>query len=224
MYKVKDNVIYNGHKCFIGQVLGDGRYTVIGNNRDFVIEVYEKDLDPYFVSGDKVSLVGKLKGGLLEQQFLNIDINNMEVLATSEHGILIKGIGVYYPSSMFKHAPKPRCEVRHVIYDTVHKDIVNDAMGECYITLEEAQKACDEMNSPKVMKPKYTKEVEYFGMKLLIPDDAKIIVAHKDGGIFVSNENCCVASSGWLTGGYLKHICNVDLNGIDWKETLVEIK
>lgn len=46
MYKVKDNVIYNGHKCFIGQVLGDGRYTVIGNKRDFVIEVYEKDLEP----------------------------------------------------------------------------------------------------------------------------------------------------------------------------------
>lgn len=170
MYKIKDNVNYYGFKCFIGQVLGDDRYTVVAHNKDFVIEAYGKDLEP---------------------------IDN-DIPPTCD-----------------------RYEVRHVIYDTKDSEIVND---DCYITLAEARKVCDEMNAPKVMKPKYTKEVDYFGMKLLVPDDAKIIVTHKDGGIFVSNENCCLASTGWLTGGYLKHICNVDLNGIDWKETLVEIK
>lgn len=80
------------------------------------------------------------------------------------------------------------------------------------------------MNAPKVMKPKYTKEVEYFGMKVLVPDDAKSMAAHKDGGVFVSNELLRESLCNWMTSGYLKHICNVDLNGIDWKETLVEIK
>lgn len=173
MYKVKDNVNYYGFKCFIGQVLGDDRYTVIAHNKDFVTEVYGKDLEP-------------------------ID-NNI-------------------PATCDRH------EVRHVIYDTKDNKIVNDAMGECYITLVEAQEVCDEMNAPKVMKPKYNKEVEYFGMKILVPNDAKSIATHKDGGIFVSDEKCCIASGGWMTGGYLKHICNVDLNGIDWKDTLVEIK
>lgn len=120
--------------------------------------------------------------------------------------------------------PKPRHEVRHVIYDTKDNKIVNDAMGECYITLAEAQEVCDEMNAPKVMKLKYTKEVEYFGMKLLVPDDAKSIASHGDGSVFVSDELLIESSCGWMASGYLKHICNVDLNGIDWKETLVEIK
>lgn len=120
--------------------------------------------------------------------------------------------------------PKNRFEVRHVVFDAKDNKIANDAMGECYITLAEAQEVCDEMNAPKVMKPKYTKEIEYFGRKLLVPDDAKSIAAHQDGGVFVSNELLCESLCNWMTSGYLKHICNVDLNGIDWKDTLVEIK
>lgn len=170
MYKVKDNVVYNGHKCFIGQVLGGGRYTVIGHNKDFVIEVYEKDLEP-----------------------IDNDI----------------------PATCDRH------EVRHVIYDTKDNKIVND---KCYITLTAAQEVCAEMNAAKVMKPKYTKEVEYFGMKMLVPDDAKSIAAHHDGGVFVSNKLLRESLCNWITPGYLKHICNVDLNGINWKDTLVEIK
>lgn len=119
---------------------------------------------------------------------------------------------------------KARHEVRHVVYDAKNNKVVNDAMGECYITLAEAQEVCDEMNAPKVMKPKYTKEVEYFGMKILVPDDAKSIAAHQDGGVFVSNELLRESLCNWMTSGYLKHICNVDLNGIYWKDTLMEIK
>lgn len=120
MYKVKDYVIYNGRKCFIGQVLGGGRYTVIEcSENPFVIEVYTKDLDPYFAPGDKVSLVGELKGDSLKQHFSNIDINNMEVLANCNGDVLIKGTGIYTPSSMFKYASKPRHTIRYTVYDNV---------------------------------------------------------------------------------------------------------
>lgn len=180
MYKIKDNVIYNSHKCFIGQVLGGGRYTVISHNKDFVIEVYEKDLEP-----------------------IDNDI----------------------PPTCDRH------EVRHVVYDTKDNKIVNDAMGECYITLAEAQEVCDEMNAPKVMKPKYTKEVEYFGMKVLVPDDTKWLSATDSGDVIAhtciikpDEINSCGFYSG--TGIYKDHHVSggVDLNGIDWKDTLVEIK
>lgn len=126
---------------------------------------------------------------------------------------------------------KPRHEVRHVVYDTKDNKISNDAMGECYITLAEAQELCDEMNAPKVMKPKYTKEVEYFGMKILVPDDAKWLSATKEGEIVAhictgkpSEINSCGFYIG--TGSYKDHYVagGIDLNGIDWKDTLVEIK
>lgn len=127
--------------------------------------------------------------------------------------------------------PKPRHEVRHVIYDTKENKIVNDAMGECYITLAEAQEVCDEMNAPKVMKPKYTKEVEYFGMKVIVPDDAKWLSATESGEIIA---HTCISkpaeinSCGFYIGteSYKDHYVTggIDLNGIDWKETLMEIK
>lgn len=130
-------------------------------------------------------------------------------------------------TSEMKAELKPRHEVRHVIYDTKDNKIANDAMGECYITLAEAQEVCDEMNAPKVMKSKYTKEVEYFGMKLLVREDVKFIATSRVGvilttsGSFTLSESCQT----WVSSsGTLDSIHKVDLNGIDWKDTLVEIK
>lgn len=124
--------------------------------------------------------------------------------------------------------PKKRFEVRHVVYDTAHNEIIDDAMGECYITLAEAQELCDEMNAPKVMKPVFTKEVEYFGVKIMVPEDAKWIATYKTGLIMSTSggfELSSLTSLGWInTHGMLNAILMVDLNGIDWKETLVEIK
>lgn len=117
-----------------------------------------------------------------------------------------------------------RFEVRHVVYDAAHNDIIDDAMGECYITLAEAQELCDEMNAPKVMKPKYTKEVEYFGMKILVPDDAKFIAAGPDGVVLGSETKMELSPCGWFHKKKVYNVCVLDLNGIDWKETLVEIK
>lgn len=167
MYNIKDNVVYNGFKCFIGQVLGGGRYTVIANNKDFVIEVYEKDLEP-------------------------VDSN--------------------------------RYEVRHVIFDTKDNKIVNDAMGECYITLAEAQEVCNEMNAPKVMKPKYTKEVEYFGMRILVPDGTKWLATSSNGVVLGSDTKMEFDVCGWFHKQKIYNVGVVDLNGIDWKDTLMEIK
>lgn len=126
---------------------------------------------------------------------------------------------------------KPRHEVRHVVYDTKDNKIVNDAMGECYITLAEAQELCDEMNAPKVMKTKYTKEVEYFGMKLLVPDDAKWLSATESGEVIAHTciiKPARINSCGFYIGteSYKDHYVTggIDLNGIDWKDTLMEIK
>lgn len=171
MYKVKDNVNYYGSKCFIGQVLGDDRYTVIAHNKDFVIEVYGKDLEP-----------------------IDNDI----------------------PATCDRH------EVRHVVYDTKDNKIVND---KCYITLAEVQEVCDEMNAPKVMKQKYTKEVEYFGMKILVPDNAKFIATTSYGSVLTCDSPMHLLGQNW--NSELSSITVVgfaDLNGIDWKDTLVEIK
>lgn len=121
--------------------------------------------------------------------------------------------------------PNPRHEVRHVIYDTKDNKIVNDAMGECYITLAEAQELCDEMNTPKVMKTKYTKEVEYFGMRLLVREDVKFIATSEGGVILTTSGSFTFSGDSWVNAcGTLDCIHKVDLNGIDWKETLVEIE
>lgn len=120
----------------------------------------------------------------------------------------------------------PCHEVRHVIYDTKDNKIVNDAMGECYITLAEAQEVCDEMNAPKVMKSKYTKEVEYFGMKVFVPDDAKWLSTTMYGTVFAHCSKTAPSESVGFHAGSDDHVVmgGIDLNGIDWKETLVEIK
>lgn len=177
MYKVKDDVIYKDIKCFIGKVLGDGRYMIITRDKYNMFEVYEKDLEP-------------------------IDNN---IPATCD-----------------------RYEVRHVVYDTKDNKIVNDAMGECYITMTEAREVCDEMNAPKVMKPVFTKEVEYFGVKLMVPDNTKYLATNGIGAVHASNKELTISNinAHWCTTGTgnLSFITKVDLNGIDWKDTLMEIK
>lgn len=124
--------------------------------------------------------------------------------------------------------PKPRHEVRHVIYDVKENKIANDAMGECYITLAEVQEVCDEMNAPKVMKQKYTKEVEYFGVKFMVPEDTKWMCTTRKGEVcaWQHSDKPYFLSSGFFVSNACGEVIvgGVDLNGIDWKDTLVEIK
>lgn len=149
------------------------------------------------------------------------------VIKFPHNGMIVSNISGLFQKlhNLNSFAINPRHEVRHVIYDAKDNKVVNDAMGECYITLAEAQEVCDEMNAPKVMKPKYTKEVEYFGMKLLVPDDAKFIATTSYGSVLTCNSSMHLLGQNW--NGELSSIAVVgfaDLNGIDWKETLVEIK
>lgn len=143
-------------------------------------------------------------------------------ISSNIHGLFKKLSEMEAPTLCDRH------EVRHVIYDTKDNKIVNDAMGECYITLAEAQEVCDEMNAPKVMKPKYTKEVEYFGVKLMVPDNTKYLATNGIGAVHASNKELTISNinAHWCTTGTgnLSFITKVDLNGIDWKDTLVEIK
>lgn len=135
-------------------------------------------------------------------------------------------IGAFKKLQEVNADPKQRHEVRHVIYDTKDNKIANDAMGECYITLAEAQELCDEMNEPKVMKPKYTKEVDYFGMNIFVPDDAKWLSTTMYGTVFAHCSKAAPSESVCFHAGSDDHVVmgGIDLNGIDWKDTLVEIK
>lgn len=145
MYKVGDEVIYKDIKCFIGKVLGDGRYMIITCDKYNVFEVYEKDLDPYFAPGDKVSLVGELKRSSLKQHFSNIDINNMEVLANCNGDVLIRGTGIYCPSSMFKYASEPRHTIRYTVYDNVSGKVL-----ETFSSEKDAVEKCETLNKVSI--------------------------------------------------------------------------
>lgn len=95
--------------------------------------------------GDKVSLIGELKEPLLKLQFSNVDVNNMEVLATTPYGVLVKGVGVYYPSSMFKHASKPRHTIRYTVYDNVSGKVLGTFSSE-----KDAIEKCETLNKVSI--------------------------------------------------------------------------
>ena len=115
MYKVGDKVIYNGLIYNI-TVVGDvGWYLIKDTTGEATFHVHEKYFIPYFKLGDKVSLNEELKGFLLKQHFSNVDTNYMEVLANYNGAVLIKGVGIYCPSFIFKYASKPRQNI-HVSY------------------------------------------------------------------------------------------------------------
>ncbi|QDH85561.1 hypothetical protein [Proteus phage vB_PmiP_RS51pmB] len=150
------------------------------------------------------------------------------VLYTPHHEGCIDGkaLSGFRKLSELNTEPKARYGVRHVVYDYNEDKIANDAMGECFIFLSEAQEVCEEMNAPKVMKPKYTKEVEYFGMKILVPDDARWLSTTMSGTLFAHCSKEAPSESICFHAGSDDHIVigGIDLNGIDWKDTLVEIK
>lgn len=148
------------------------------------------------------------------------------VIKFPHNGMIVSNISGLFQNlhNLNSFAINPRHEVRHVVYDTKGNKIVNDAMGECYITLAEAQELCDEMNTPKVMKPLFTKEVEYFGVKVMVPDNAKYLATSMSGTVIASDVAMKTGIRTWGNDSAIYTVCLVDLNGTDWKDTLVEIK
>lgn len=122
MYKVGDKVFHKGGIHKIEQLFNNGDCALYPKYNVFGTIEHTSELSPVFKQGDKVSLNGVLKESLLKQQFSKVDINNMEVLATCDGDVLIKGVGVYYPSSMFKYAPKPRHIIKYIVVDTLNAD------------------------------------------------------------------------------------------------------
>lgn len=142
MYNVKDNVIYKGIECFIAQVLGDDRYTVIAHNKDFVIEVYEKDLDPYFAPGDYVTLVNK--GCKIGPDGFNID--RMIIGSVINNGrVTIKGVEGSYCTELFKRIPKPRHTIRYTVYDNVSGKAL-----ETFSSEKDACEKCETLNKVSI--------------------------------------------------------------------------
>jgi hypothetical protein len=74
------------------------------------------------------------------------------------------------------------------------------------------------------------KTVEYFGLILTIPESASYLATDDDGAIFIhSHEPELDENVGyWYTpddiDAYCYMLCKVNLNNIDWKTTLKEIK
>ena len=67
------------------------------------------------------------------------------------------------------------------------------------------------------------KEVDYHGLKLTVPERCKFIASDADGETWAYELN---PKSFPLHWGYIKNgycIGALDLEGMDWKETLIEI-
>ena len=77
----------------------------------------------------------------------------------------------------------------------------------------------------KLLKSKLqrTKEVEYFGLALTVPGDARHIATDNDGSVYAGIDKPETFGNYWLfkDGYYL--IAFVDLECMDWKDTLVEL-
>lgn len=80
-----------------------------------------------------------------------------------------------------------------------------------------------------------TKTVSYYGITLQVPTDVKYLTTDEDGtvcgwGGSLPPETCTGQPQGegiwcesWMECGYLLEICSVDLEGVNWKNTLVEV-
>lgn len=70
--------------------------------------------------------------------------------------------------------------------------------------------------------------VDYFGIKLQVSEDVKFIATDEDGSVFTYTSEVEPINQAWLrkNNGELSHaskIAEVDLEGMNWHETLLEI-
>lgn len=142
MYKIKDNVIYKGAECFIGKVLGGGRYMIITCDKYNVFDVYEKDLDPPLAPGDYVTLVNK--GCKFGPDGFNI--NSMVIDNVMKNGcVTIKGVRGSYNTELFKRIPIPRHTIQYSVYDNVSGKVL-----ETFNSEKEAIEKCETLNEVSI--------------------------------------------------------------------------
>jgi hypothetical protein len=77
----------------------------------------------------------------------------------------------------------------------------------------------------KLIEKFYTGEVDYFGIKLLLPDGFSYLATDQDGEVWAFYEEPYIGIATWQPKHYKEKsppslLAKVDLKGLDWKETL----
>lgn len=66
------------------------------------------------------------------------------------------------------------------------------------------------------------KKIQYFGIELVIPANIKYIATDESGYIYAYTCKPIEEEMQWFAlNGDIVELCIVDLEGVDWKETLV---
>ena len=70
------------------------------------------------------------------------------------------------------------------------------------------------------------KTVNYFGVLINVTDDTKYLVTSKEGNVYASNQKPMFYDDiGWCYDWeqWSNLVAEVDLEGMDWKDTLMEV-
>lgn len=69
------------------------------------------------------------------------------------------------------------------------------------------------------------KTVNYFGIDLIVPDEYGFLATDKGGSVYWYEERPEFDKSQWDTDASVgSFLCGVDLEGMDWRESLMEVK
>lgn len=69
----------------------------------------------------------------------------------------------------------------------------------------------------------YMKSVVYNGIELSVPFDTKYLAVDRDGQIFAYNNEPSCGRGQWYDCDCETVIARIDLEGADWRESLVEV-
>ncbi len=67
-------------------------------------------------------------------------------------------------------------------------------------------------------------KINYFGIELYVYHEMEFIATDSDGEVRAHYDEPTTDQSIFWGSRSCSHVCNVDLEGMDWKETLMEIK
>ena len=75
----------------------------------------------------------------------------------------------------------------------------------------------------KLISKPDTKKVNYFGIDLVVPRWTKYLATDKNGEITAYNSKPKLDKTSWVFVGRFCFVTDVDLEGQDWRETLMEV-
>jgi hypothetical protein len=69
------------------------------------------------------------------------------------------------------------------------------------------------------------KQVNYHGINVIVPDEQGRLAIDKDEMLYWYSDEPVADGDVWVTShGMFCYICKVDLEGMDWKDSLMEVK